>query len=246
MIMIDYGNIVPPKRFDLETYEDFIYVSNILDEYIGCKTYVIETTLEQINKEFFKRNYKIDIEDIITELFSKSNQIISNQPGLTHRDLEKINSFDVLYHSIKQNGIKYPLSINYFQTGLWGAHPGNTRLLFEGFYTKKVLAVVSDYKGTVQQDYPNIKFMKTNETSFDVSGLHVLINNTKFGGPNTIRRPAKNSAINYKELTDGPEKTLADPTLYNPPRTYRLNNNKVYVDDKLILVKDNTWRFSND
>ena len=51
--------------------------------------------------------------------------------------------------------------------------------------------------------------------------------------------------INYKELTDGPEKTLADPTLYNP-RTYRLNNNKVYVDDKLILVKDNTWRFSND
>ena len=37
---------------------------------------------------------------------------------------------------------------------------GNTRLLFEGFYTKKVLAVVSDYKGTVQQDYPNIKFMK--------------------------------------------------------------------------------------
>ena len=244
--MIDYGDIVPPKRFDLETYEDFIYVSNILDEYIGCKTYVIETTLEQINKEFFKRNYKIDIEDIITELFKNSNQIISNQPGLTHRDLEKINSFDVLYHSIKQNGIKYPLSINYFQTGLWGAHPGNTRLLFEGFYTKKVLAVVSDYKGTVQQDYPNIKFMKTNETSFDVSGLHVLINNTKFGGPNTIRRPAKNSAINYKELTDGPEKTLADPTLYNPPRTYRLNNNKVYVDDKLILVKDNTWRFSND
>ena len=244
--MIDYGDIVPPKRFDLETYEDFIYVSNILDEYIGCKTYVIETTLEQINKEFFKRNYKIDIEDIITELFKNSNQIISNQPGLTHRDLEKINSFDVLYHSIKQNGIKYPLSINYFQTGLWGAHPGNTRLLFEGFYTKKVLAVVSDYKGTVQQDYPNIKFMKTNETSFDVSGLYVLINNTKFGGPNTIRRPAKNSAINYKELTDGPEKTLADPTLYNPPRTYRLNNNKVYVDDKLILVKDNTWRFSND
>ena len=244
--MIDYGDIVPPKRFDLETYEDFIYVSNILDEYIGCKTYVIETTLEQINKEFFKRNYKIDIEDIITELFKNSNQIISNQPGLTHRDLEKINSFDVLYHSIKQNGIKYPLSINYFQTGLWGAHPGNTRLLFEGFYTKKVLAVVSDYKGTVQQDYSNIKFMKTNETSFDVSGLHVLINNTKFGGPNTIRRPAKNSAINYKELTDGPEKTLADPTLYNPPRTYRLNNNKVYVDDKLILVKDNTWRFSND
>jgi len=244
--MIDYGDIVPPKRFDLETYKDFINVSNILDEYIGCKTYIIETTLEQLNKEFFKRNYKIDIEDIITELFSKSNQIISNQPGLTHRDLEKINSFDVLYHSIKQNGIKYPLSINYFQTGLWGAHPGNTRLLFEGFYTKKVLAVVSDYKGTVQQDYPNIKFMKTNETSFDVSGLHVLINNTKFGGPNTIRRPAKNSAINYKELTDGPEKTLADPTLYNPPRTYRLNNNKVYVDDKLILVKDNTWRFSND
>ena len=244
--MIDYGDIVPPKRFDLETYKDFINVSNILDEYIGCKTYIIETTLEQLNKEFFKRNYKIDIEDIITELFSKSNQIISNQPGLTHRDLEKINSFDVLYHSIKQNGIKYPLSINYFQTGLWGAHPGNTRLLFEGFYTKKVLAVVSDYKGTVQQDYSNIKFMKTNETSFDVSGLYVLINNTKFGGPNTIRRPAKNDAINYKELTDGPEKTLADPTLYNPPRTYRLNNNKVYVDDKLILVKDNTWRFSND
>ena len=244
--MIDYGDIVPPKRFDLETYKDFINVSDILDEYIGCKTYIIETTLEQLNKEFFKRNYKIDIEDIITELFSKSNKIISNQPGLTHRDLEKINSFDVLYHSIKQNGIKYPLSINYFQTGLWGAHPGNTRLLFEGFYTKKVLAVVSDYKGTVQQDYSNIKFMKTNETSFDVSGLYVLINNTKFGGPNTIRRPAKNSAINYKELTDGPEKTLADPTLYNPPRTYRLNNNKVYVDDKLILVKDNTWRFSND
>ena len=56
MIMIDYVDIVPPKRFDLETYEDFIYVSNILDEYIDVKkTYVIETTLEQINKEFFKK-----------------------------------------------------------------------------------------------------------------------------------------------------------------------------------------------
>ena len=244
--MIDYGDIVPPKRFDLETYDDFIYVSNILDEYIGCNTYVIETTLEQLNKEFFKRKYETEIEDVITELFSNSNQVISNQPGLTHRDLEKINSFDVLYHSIKQNGIKYPLSINYFQTGLWGAHPGNTRLMFEGFYKEKVLAVVSDYKGTIQQDYPNIKFTKPNKTSFDISELHVVLNNTKFGGPNSISRPAQKKKVNYKELTDGPKDTLADPTLYNPPRKYRLNNNKVYVDDKLILIKENIWRFSND
>ena len=242
--MIDYGDIVPPKRFDLETYEDFIYVSNILDEYIGCKTYVIETTLEQINKEFFKKNYKTEIEDIIIELFKNSNQVVSNEPGLTHRDLEKINSFDVLYHSIKQNGIKYPLSINYFQTGLWGAHPGNTRLLFEGFYTKKVLAVVSDYKGTIQQDYPNIKFMKPNETSFDVSELHVVLNNTKFGGP-IVSVDHTNKKINYKELTDGPEKRW-QILHYIIQRTYRLNNDKVYVDDKLILVKDNIWRFSND
>ena len=114
------------------------------------------------------------------------------------------------------------------------------------FYTEKVLAVVGDYKGTVQNDYPNIKFMRPNETSFDISELHVILNNTKFGGPNSISRPAQKKKVNYKELTDGPEKVLGDPTLYNPPRTYRLNNNKVYVDDKLILVKDNTWRFSND
>lgn len=244
--MIDYGDIVPPKRFDLKTYEDFIYVSDILDEYIGCKTYIIETTLQQLNKEFFKRNYTTDIEDIINELFRESNHVFSNKPGLTHRDLEKINSFDVLYHSIKKNGIKFPLSINYFSTGLWGSHPGNTRLFFEDFYTEKVLAVVGDYKGTVQKDYPNIKFMRPNETSFDISELHVILNNTKFGGPNSISRPAQKKKVNYKELTDGPEKVLGDPTLYNPPRTYRLNNNKVYVDDKLILVKDNTWRFSND
>ena len=142
--MIDYGDIVPPKRFDLKTYEDFIYVSDILDEYIGCKTYIIETTLQQLNKEFFKRNYTTDIEDIINELFRESNHVFSNEPGLTNRDLEKINSFDVLYHSIKKNGIKFPLSINYFSTGLWGSHPGNTRLFFEYFYTEKVLAVVGD------------------------------------------------------------------------------------------------------
>ena len=75
--------------------------------------------------------------------------------------------------------------------------------------------MVSDYKGTIQQDYPNIKFMKPNETSFDVSELHVVLNNTKFGGPNSISRPAQNKKVTTKNLQMVQRKTLADP-LYNP------------------------------
>ena len=76
-----------------------------------------------------------------------------------------------------------------------GSPSGNTRLMFEGFYKEKVLAVVSDYKGTIQQDYSNIKFMKPNETSFDVSELHVVLNNTKFGGPNSIVDPQNKNKL---------------------------------------------------
>ena len=235
-----------PYEYHLKTYQDFIDVNKAIDEYLGSSTYIFRGTLKSICQNFFPdRNHIRDINNIITTLFKYKDTVISNEPGLTHRDLEKINSFDVLLHSINKHGIKNPLSLNYFKTKLWGTHPGNTRLFFEDYYSKDVLAMVTDYSNTVKQDYPHLSFLELNECEFDISELHILFKSTIDGTPNTIRIPSGVDYIEYKELTDGPKIELGDPTKYNPPRVYQIKKDKyILVDDKIVLEKvNNSWEF---
>lgn len=235
-----------PHEYHLKSYQDFIDVNRTIDAYLGTKTYMYRGTLKSICSNFFPdRNHPHSINYIVEQLFKDRNIVKSNEPGLTHRDLEKINTFDVLLRSINANGIKNPLSLNYFKTKRWGTHPGNTRLFFEDYYTSEVLSVVTDYSNTVRQDYPHLKFLELEECEFDISELHVLFKSTADGTPNSIRQPAGQDYIEYKELTEGPYKELGDPTKYNPPRVYQFKKDKyITVDDIIILEKHaGVWEF---
>lgn len=235
-----------PHEYHLKTYQDFIDVNRVIDNYLGTETYMYRGTLKSICQNFFPdRDHYVSIKFIIETLFKDKNIVVSNEPGLTHRDLEKINSFDVLLRSINEHGVKYPLSLNYFKTKLWGTHPGNTRLFFENYYTTDVLGMITDYSGTIKDDYPHLTFLALSECEFDISELHILFKSTIDGTPTTIRVPSGVDYIEYKELTDGPPLELGDPTKYNPPRVYQIKEDKyVTVDDNIILEKINDkWEF---
>jgi len=235
-----------PHEYHLETYQDFIDVNKAIDNYLGTSTYMYRGTLKSICQNFFpNRNHPEAIDYFISRLFKDNKIIISNQPGLKADDLEKINTFDVLLRSIQEHGIKNPLSLNYFKTKKWGTHPGNSRLFLEDYYTNNVLGMVTDYSGTIKKDYPHLDFLELDECEFDISELHILFKSTIDGTPKSIRIPAGTDYIEYKELTDNPDQRLADPTKYNPPRTYQLKKSKyVTVDDNIILEKNNNiWKF---
>lgn len=235
-----------PCEYHLETYQDFINVNKAIDEYLGTKTYMYRGTLKSICQNFFPdRDHPYAIDYIVNTLFKDSNTVISNDAGLTGRDLEKINTFDVLLRSINEHGIKNPLSLNYFKTKKWGTHPGNSRLFFEDYYTDEVLGMVTDYSNTIKEDYPHLDFLELDDCEFDISELHVLFKSTIDGTPNTIRIPSGVDYIEYKELTEGPYLELGDPTKYDPPRVYQLKKSKyVTVDDNITLEKSNgTWKF---
>ena len=241
--MITIDNI--PYAYHLEDYQSFVQVVQAIDLYIGTKTYMFSGTLKQINDNFFQRDIHAAINDDIENLFKDNKTVYSNEPGLIHRDLEKINSLDYILSDLSSGiKIKNPLSLNYFETSLWGTHPGNTRLLFSDYYTDIVTAMVTDYKGTVREDYPHLDFIDVADTEFSIDGLVVLINTT-IKGPNTIRRPAGRN-VTYKEITDRPSRELGNPTLYDPPRWYQLKKNVVTVCDRPTVEKvKGKWQIYN-
>lgn len=235
-----------PYEYHLDTYQDFIDVNKAIDEYLGTSTYMYRGTLKSICQNFFPdRNHPEAINYIIETLFKDKNTVVSNEPGLTDRDLEKINTFDVLLHSINEHGIKNPLSLNYFKTKRWGTHPGNSRLFFEDYYTKDVLSMITDYSGTLKEDYPHMTFIDLKDIEFDISNLYLLFKSTVDGTPNSIRIPSGLDYIEYKELTNDDAKVLSDPTKLKIPRVYELKKDKyVTVDDNIVLEKrNNIWEF---
>lgn len=247
MIMIN-----PPYAWKLNTYEDFIEHSAYLDKRMSTTTYIVNLTLKEINDNFFKRDIQYLLGKEIEKPFQDKtgkvakSTIYSNDPDQTGRRLEKINSFHVLYNSIKDNGVKHPLSINYFKSGKFGTHPGNTRLFFGDFYKEKIYSVLTDYKGTVKQDFPNIIFYNTNEVSFDVSDLSLILHDAKQSMPGSIIGPAEETDFEYKEITEVPDAVLGDPTKYEIIKTYQLkkNNTVLVVNDQMILQKtNNIWEF---
>jgi len=228
----------PPHQYELKDYESFVQVVQAIDDFLGTKTYIFSGTLKQINDNFFQRNIHQCIVDEVNNLFKHKNTIYSNDTGLIHRDLEKINSLDYILSDLSSGvKIKNPLSLNYFKTSQWGTHPGNTRLLFSNYYTDTVISMVTDYKRTVEHDYPHLHFSELEDVSFSVDEVSILLNNT-IKGPNTIRIPAGKNII-YKELTDNPSAELGNPTLYDPPRWYQLKNDIVYVCDRPTVEKVN-------
>jgi len=84
-----------PHEYHLETYQDFIDVNKAIDTYLGTKTYMYRGTLKSVCQNFFPdRNHPEAIEYIVNTLFKDGDTVLSNEPGLTNRDLEKINTFD--------------------------------------------------------------------------------------------------------------------------------------------------------
>jgi len=247
MIMIN-----PPHTWKLNTYEDFIEHSSYLDKRMSTNTYVVHMTLNEINDSFFKRDIQYLLGKEIEKPFQDEtgkvtkNTIYSSDPDQTGRRLEKINSFHVLYNSIKEMGVKHPLSINYFKSGKFGMHPGNTRLYFSNFFKEKIYSVIADYTGTIKQDYPENLFYNVDEISFDVSDLSLILHDAKQSMPGSIIGPAEESDFEYKEITEVPDQLLADPTRHKIPKMYQLkkNNTVLTVNDQIILQKTNSmWEF---
>lgn len=237
-----------PYSLKLRTYSEFIEVSKILDKEYGTKSYLLQTSLESLNKRFLKRDMNYAIQEIVDFLFKNQNKVYSNEDWLTDRHLEKINSFSYLLEDFKSNNfkIKHPISMKYFGKERWVIHPGNSRLFFKDLVKDTVNVFITDFTGNLKEDY-NMNFQNIEDGNFDVKGLYFFCDTTK--GRELDKVPGKMAEyiegrnITYAELLPDIPKVLGDPRLYDPPKVYELKNNIVYVDGKEVIKYSDKWEF---
>lgn len=245
-----------PTEFKVHTHDEFVKITMELDEYLGSTTYIVHAPIHTLWYDLLGRvDSSIFLKYTIEKLFSENNIVYTNDPKYGPRDLEKINTISVLIEDIKsKKRLVDPLSFNYFENSKWGIHPGNSRLYLCGFYNRPICTIVTDFKGTVKEDYPNIDFINIQDIKLQLSeGRRIVLNiadKTNNLGPNSVKQFDGNRKI-YKELLppyDGKYETLADPTLYNPPRVYCLKKEGtvVTVDGKVMFQKVNDkWQIHN-
>ena len=229
-----------PGDLHIEKYADLAEIISAGDELSGNSTYFLHDTLQNITK-LVERNTKGSLNRYVYETFQHSNTVYSNDKSLDKNIVVKFNAFASMMESIMQDGIKHPMNISYFANSSWSLHPGNTRLFFEHLYEEPVTAIITDYKGTLLEDYPTYNFILPEEADWtvNITDLKVFVNDGAwFPLPNAHVERSGLNKFYYKEVKEcyTPD-TLRHPYNSDPPIVFRKNKDKVFVNDKQILQK---------
>jgi hypothetical protein len=214
----------------IETYQQFVDLANQFDSFYQTKTYITYLTLKEINDNFVNRNIYNYLKHLIDNLFFSSHVVYSSDPWLNDGHIGKINAISKIIDDIRcGTGITTPMSMSWFGKGRYGVHPGTTRILLADVYKEKIPLVITDHTNKFKQKHKWLDLVEPNQIfEKSVIGMKFAIDNTKLSdSPRVYRDVAKNTV--FKELNDHND-FYAKPTLANPPREYKLEDNKLYVD----------------
>lgn len=235
------------EHVKLKSYDQLVELFTEFDNFCGTKTYVAKSTLEDIGIVRKKPYDGIsdDIEEMISDMTKLcGSKFLTNHPKANSDLLEKSNTIAVIGKDIANGGrIIHPMCIHYFGKKV-ACHPGNSRLYFQRIYPYPVYTIFTDYKGDIKERFPHIKFCDPKDHEFNVKGLnYVSFDNLADKCPRGIQKVTKDRLCYIQEVIEDWPQELGDPTLYNPPKEFKIVKGRVYLDNQLIYQKFRTeWR----
>ena len=238
----------------LEGWVNFLTLTKQADDVSKTKTFVYKASISTVVNDLLRtKDYdyyvSYELKKQVDKLFRKSDIVKSNEVGADRS--VKINAFDFILETFRAGyPILDPLCFHYFGNNNFALHPGYTRLLFGNVYKEDVDCIIFDYtNGKVQDDFKHINIITPDETFIDVKEKRYLFGHTGIdNSPRQIHKLSGNKdGVMYRELLGKnpiPDE-LADPRLYNPPRTYKKEKEVVTVDGRKVLERNKgSWELT--
>lgn len=219
------------------------------------KTWVFDATIADIDHYLLNDLYRNEPLMELEECFApfKNNRFMTNDPLFVEDQQKDIN--DRQYHqlswcysiwqlsnSIKDEGMLHPVGIQRFANGGMAAHPGTTRLRFHNYTTPQQI-ILTDYSGrNFAQDFPQFNVRAAEISNLrNVIGLYHKISDMEDGRPKTLMQVSK-TPVTWQCISSMWQ-TNHSPSLLDPPISYEMKDNYIYIDGVPVIVKrDGYWR----
>lgn len=245
-----------PIEHPIKNYKHLSKLSKSFDKRFKTKTYWAELSpYDIVSKLHNETDPSLSIskfiqEKIINRSFVYKNEFYSNDYEILESPIGKLNS---LYLLMQCETFRLPMSISLYKNGEVVIHPGGTRILLAGYYTKPVPCYITYYDNIpITNRYKNIEFISLDDYYIDLPHPDGQFNYwesfTRFEDPKEYTRRAKGEDLPFKQIIDltpetGDNKnTYHDPRDNNPPRHYIMKDDKIYVDGLCIIEKHKeTW-----
>jgi hypothetical protein len=228
---------------------------NSFDAQYNTKTWVFDATIADVDHVLLNDQYRNEPIMHLEECFEhfENNKFLTSDPLFVEDQKKDINdrkfhdlcwcySVWQLTNSIKNEGMLHPLGIQRFHKDGFGAHPGTTRLRFHK-YTQPQQVILTDYSGrNFAEDYPQFSPQSVKHAQLrNVKGLYHKISFMEDGRPKTLLQVSKEKkpwqcissmwVINH------------NPSFLDPPISYELKDNYIYIAGDPVVVKQNGhWR----
>lgn len=239
------------KHIELKNYQELLDAIKDFDKHCGTTTYIAKTNLDAIGRAV-KKDYDWVCEDIGTLIrdmtISCGNHFTTQHKKANADLLEKTNTISIIAKEIAKGGrIRHPMSLHYFGKKV-GLHPGQSRLYFQRVYPYPIHVICTDYKGDIKEKFPYIKFDDPRDHEFSVKNLQYnMYSSFADSAARSLKKIIGDRLCYIHEVKELYPPELADPTLYENPKTFRKEKNRFYVDNQLVYQQHrNSWKVTID
>ena len=225
------------------------------DKQNNTTTWVFDATIADVDHYLLNDLYRDEPLMELEECFEpfENNKFMTNDPLFVADQEKDIN--DRQYHqlswcysiwqlsnSIKNEGMLHPIGIQRFDNGGMAAHPGTTRLRFHN-YKEPQQIILTDYSDrNFAQDFPQFNAKPIQIASLrNVTGLYHKISDMEDLRPKTLYQVSKKQVV--WQCISSMWQTNHSPSLLDPPISYEMKDDKIYIAGQPVIVKiDGHWR----
>lgn len=224
----------------------------------GVKTVHLRTSLKTVSNYVSSIPNTITnnfvIKKCITNLFSDTNIVYSNDPGINTSAIGKLNTLFILKTDLLEGKKFYsPLSLTHLPDNTRILHPGNSRLMIADLYPWPVDIVCSYYSKRfhIPQGFEKINIEDFSVDIFD-STYYMLYGFTNDLNMNkSYRIPELQPPVMTKQIVDHKEDrdrhSFHHPELIDPPRRYEFDGESICVDGYVVCrLIDSVWQVNFD
>lgn len=225
------------------------------DKKHNTTTWIFDATIADVDHYLLNDLYRNEPLMELEECFEpfENNFFMTNNPLFVEDQKKDINdrqwhqlswcySIWQLTNSIKQEGMLHPIGIQRFDNGGMAAHPGTTRLRFHNYKTPQQI-ILTDYSDrNFAQDFPQFNARPVALSKLrNVVGLSHKISDMEDLRPKTLYQVSKKRVT--WQCISSMWQTNHSPSLLDPPISYEMKDDKVYINNQPVIVKrDGHWR----
>ena len=247
----------------IESNEHFVELTKAFDKKYSTTTSFVELSLNEIWDNFYL-NSDPDIRWWANDTYEYTNAIITSKikeifhdtgeieicntdPRISEGMIGKINSMYLMKKDILSGkGFVDPMCVSVFPNGNSPVHPGGTRMNWANHYTNKMKVVLTTYGADTGLDIRPIE-----EFDFDLKGkaFNFMVGNSiEDAHWLSYKKAAMDLNITYKQIQNLSEEyfKFLRPNEIDETITFRLDKNKLFVNDMLLAYKLDMWRLTLD